>query len=659
MPQTTPEPEVVSSTTPRSNVRSLLALHVAVAITVALYFAREVLIPIALAVLLSFVLSPLVDRLRGWRLWRVPSVLISVVVAIGIMLAIGGVIGTQIAQLARDIPKYSGTIEQKITTAQTYITDRVAAVTARLGLRGSREGGAKTGPAAQPGAPGTQGQQKPEQSSSTSAVSIAERYLFPILSPIATAGIVLVVAIFLLLQKEDLRDRVIRLFGSADLHRTTVAMDDAAARVSRYLLTQLSINTAFGVIVGTGVYFIGVPNPLLWGVLSGILRFVPYVGSFASAALPILLAAAVDPGWSMAIWTAVLYIAVELTISQAVEPVLYGHSTGLSPFAVIVSAIFWSWLWGAIGLILSMPLTLCLVVLGRHFEQLRFLDVLLGDRPPLTPVESFYQRILARDPEEAQDHADVLLQEASLSSYYDEVALKGMQLAARDVARGVLSHQQLEQIKETIKALVEELADYEDRTSDREQEGKEIAGAKPESAAVQDEAPPADSVSDDGISPAWRNESAVLCLAGRGPLDEAASAMLAQLLHKHGVGARVLPYRAASREGIANLTSAGVEMICISYLDISGRPAHLRFLLRRLRSKLPNVKILVGLWPLDDPAVKDATVRAAIGADFYTSSLVEAVTACLDEARRDTPVPPASAERRMPSSIPRPITPAA
>jgi hypothetical protein len=234
-----------------------------------------------------------------------------------------------------------------------------------------------------------------------------------------------------------------------------------------------------------------------------------------------------------------------------------------------------------------------------------------------------------------------------------------MQLAARDVARGVLSHQQLEQIKETIKALVEELADYEDRTSDREQEGKEIAGAKPESAAVQDEAPPADSVSDDGISPAWRNESAVLCLAGRGPLDEAASAMLAQLLHKHGVGARVLPYRAASREGIANLTSAGVEMICISYLDISGRPAHLRFLLRRLRSKLPNVKILVGLWPLDDPAVKDATVRAAIGADFYTSSLVEAVTACLDEARRDTPVPPASAERRMPSSIPRPITPAA
>jgi predicted PurR-regulated permease PerM len=321
MPQTTPEPEVVSSATPASTTRSLLALHVAIAIIAALYFAREVLIPIALAVLLSFVLSPLVDRLRGWRLWRVPSVLISVIVAIGIMLAIGGVIGTQIAQLARNIPQYSGTIEQKITSVQTYVTDRIATVTARLGLGAAREGAGTTDPAAQPGTPATQAQTKPEQSSSTSPVSIAERYLFPILSPIATAGIVLVVAIFLLLQKEDLRDRLIRLFGSTDLHRTTLAMDDAAARLSRYLLTQLGINTAFGVIVGTGLYFIGVPNPLLWGVLSGILRFVPYVGSFAAAGLPILLAAAVDPGWSMAIWTAALYVAVELTVSQAVEPV--------------------------------------------------------------------------------------------------------------------------------------------------------------------------------------------------------------------------------------------------------------------------------------------------------------------------------------------------
>ena len=195
--------------------------------------------------------------------------------------------------------------------------------------------------------------------------------------------------------------------------------------------------------IGVGLYFIGVPNPVLWGMLSALLRFVPYIGSFIAAGLPIALAAAVEPGWSMAIWTAALYVVVELLVGQAVEPMLYGHSTGLSPLAVVVAAIFWSWLWGPIGLILSMPLTLCLVVLGRYVERLEFLDVLLGDRPALTPVESFYQRILAGDADEAQDHAELLLKDRSLSWYYDEVALRGLQLAADDAQRGVLHRNSL------------------------------------------------------------------------------------------------------------------------------------------------------------------------------------------------------------------------
>lgn len=636
MPPTTPHAETVPAATPSSTLRTLLAIHVAVAVTAGLYFAREVLIPIALAVLLSFVLSPLVDRLRGWGLWRVPSVLVSVVVAIFLILAIGGVIGTQIAQLAGHVPEYSQTIESKIASAQTFVRDKLAAVTERLGFGASRRQNPENATAAS----AARRAQQPQQRAPTSPFDIAQRYLFPILSPIATTGIVLVVAIFLLLQKEDLRDRLIRLFGSSDLHRTTAAMDDAAARLSRYLLTQLGINTAFGAIVGFGLYFVGVPNPLLWGILSAIFRFIPYVGSFASAALPILLAAAVDPGWSMAIWTAALYVVVELIISQAAEPVLYGHSTGLSPFAVIVAAIFWSWLWGAIGLILSTPLTLCLVVLGRHSEQLRFLDVLLGDRPPLTPAQSFYQRILARDPDEAQDHADALLQDRSLSSYYDEVALKGMQLAARDAERGVLSAHQLESIKETITTLVEELSDHEDHDPDHPQRNVGIAGTLPAESGIAHHAPPPPSIADADIKPEWRSASAVLCLAGRGPLDEAASAMLRQLLHKRGIGARVVPYRAASREGIAHLAADGVEMICISYLDIGGRPAHLRYLIRRLRVRFPSIKILVGLWPLDDPAVKDETAQAAIGADFYTTSLAGAVTACLDQAAKRLPDAP-------------------
>ena len=194
-----------------------------------------------------------------------------------------------------------------------------------------------------------------------------------------------------------------------------------------------------------------------------LLRFVPYIGAPLAAILPLALAAAVSPGWSMVLWTAGLYAVTEAIMGQAVEPLLYGHSTGLSPFSVVVSATFWTWLWGPIGLILSTPLTLCLVVLGRHVERLEFLDVILGDRPALTPVESFYQRMLAGDPDEARDQAEVLLRDRPLSSYYDEVALKGLQLAANDAARGVLTEAQLEKIKASMQELIDDLDEYDDQ----------------------------------------------------------------------------------------------------------------------------------------------------------------------------------------------------
>src|SRR3954451_22366865 len=342
-----------------------------------------------------------------------------------------------------------------------------------------------------------------------------------------------------------------------------MAMDDAAMRLSRYFLAQVGLTSAFGFIIGVGLFFIGVPNPVLWGILSGLLRFVPYIGSFISAALPIALATAVDPGWSMAVWTAALYIVVELSISQGVEPILYGHSTGLSPFAVVVSAIFWSWLWGPVGLILSMPLTLCLVVLGRHVERLEFLDVMLGDRPPLTPIESFYQRILAGDADEAEDHAELLLKERSLSSYYDEVALKGLQLAANDAERGVLRPDKLERVKNTITALVAELDTHDDRAPPPQHHDPDEETVESQAADLPQRSPPAHAdISVGEFGPAWRTKTPVLCLAGKGPLDEAASAILAQLLGKHGLGARVLSYHAASREGIGSLDPEGVAMVC-------------------------------------------------------------------------------------------------
>jgi len=441
-------------------------LQVGVVVIVALYFGKEVLIPITLAILLSFVIAPLVDLVRRTGLGRVPAVLLAVLIALSVILAIGGVIGSQVAQVANNIPQYVTTVEKKVEVIRAYTVGRIATIVGNIGRQAPGTADVQ-GPKPSPSRPVASvptGQKAPvpdASSTESSPLAIAERYLSPLLSPLATLGIVFVVSVFALLQREDLRDRFIRLLGATDLHRTTMAMDDAGRRLSRYFLTQLGINASFGIIIGIGLFYIGVPNPVLWAILSALLRFVPYIGSFISAALPIALAAAVDPGWMMTIWTAALYVVVEVLVSQAVEPVLYGHSTGLSPFAVVVSAIFWSWLWGPIGLILSMPLTLCLVVLGRHVERLAFLDVMLGDRPALTPIEMFYQRILSGDADEAEDHAELLLKERSLSSYYDDVALKGLQLAAKDAQRGVLQWEQLERVRNTIKVLITELGSRE------------------------------------------------------------------------------------------------------------------------------------------------------------------------------------------------------
>ena len=426
------------------------------------------------------------------------------------------------------------------------------------------------------------------------------------------------------------------LVGSDDLHRTTVAIDDGARRLSRYFVTQLSINTLFGVVIGTGLLIIGVPNPVLWGILSGLLRFVPYVGSFISAVLPMGLAAAVEPGWSMVIWTAGLYVVVEGVTGQVIEPMVYGHATGLSPFSVVVAAIFWSWVWGPVGLILSTPLTLCLVVMGRHVKRLEFLDVMLGDRPALTPVESFYQRILAGDADEAQDHAETLLRECSLTTYYDEVALKGMQLAANDARRGTLGHDQLDRVKSTIKSLVNGLSGQDDEPPLPPRRGKEAIEPRDDEHQLHPHLHP-DSVDADTESlPAiWRGPGAVMCIGGRGPLDEAASAILAQLIGKHGLGSQLVGYEDVSREKIETLDVSGVAMACISYLDISGSPSHLRYLMQRLRLRLPpGAPILVGLWPVEDSTLSDKQVQRSIGADYFTSSLAEAVTDCVEAARK-------------------------
>lgn len=645
LPSTPPQAEVPPPSVP--GISGLMTLIVGIVVLAALYIGQDVFLPIVLAILLAFVLAPFVEILRRWHLGRVPSVIIAVLVALGIILSLGGIIGFQVAGLATDIPRYQTTIKEKLGSLREGSLGRLPALLKNMGREFDRAVQEKPEEKqAAPSSPAASSSPVPPQEAEGSGplpvevhqpeptpIELARNFLLPLLQPLATMGIVFVVLVFILLQREDLRDRMIRLFGSSDLHRTTIAMDDAARRLSRYFLIQLGLNTAFGIFVAAGLWIMGMPSPVLWGVFSALMRFVPYIGSFIAAAFPIMLAAAVDPGWSMVLMTAALFLIGEPLMGHVIEPVVYGQSTGLSPFAVVLSAIFWTWIWGPVGLLIATPLTLCLVVLGRHVERLEFLDVLLGDRPALTPAENLYQRMLAGDPDEALESAEVLLRERSLTSYYDEVALKGLQLAANDAGRGVLTVHQLERVKDVVSALILDLDAHDDAEPERkETEDEPVASPLSEKPAIKEPAiaqtPPVAAP----IPEEWRAEGAVLCVAGRGPLDEAAAAMLSQLAAKHGLGTRVVPYEAVSRAGIATLDAANVRMICLSYLEIGGTPAHLRYLLRRLRNRMPEVPILVGLWPADDAVLSNQSRQASLGADYYVSSLREAVILCVKNA---------------------------
>ena len=617
------------------SLAGLLTLAVSVVTVAALYLARDLLIPLTLAMLLSFVLAPLVRLLRRARLPWPPAVLIAVLLALAVLLAVGGVIGAQIAGLADDLPRYETTIRKKVDTVQELTIGRVNRFLARIDeLRGSKTavGGSSSisgGGEQSSGEAGSSDAAAPDgngaaASSKTAPTTILEKFLSPVLSPLATLGIVLVITLFILLQRDDLRDRFIRLVGARDLHRTTVALDEAVKRLSKYFLAQLALNTAFGVVIAVGLYFIGLPSPVLWGVVAGLCRFIPYIGAWIAAAFPLVLAAAVDPSWSTAAWTLALFVVAEPVMGQVIEPVVYGHSTGLSPVSVVVATIFWTWLWGPIGLILATPLTLCLVVLGRHVDRLEFLDVLLGDRPALSPIESFYQRMLAGDPDEAQDQAELLLRTRALSAYYDDIALKGLKLAAEDASREAISMAQLLSIRDAAQELVDELDEYDDAPPAAAEPPAEPVSSAP-AAASDATAPPEGHAGGNG-----RRIGTVLCVPGVSPLDEAASAMLAQLLAKHGLAAQRLAGDRSSRTAIAALSPTDIAVVCISALETGRSHARLRLLVRRLRRRLPGAQIMIGLWAQSENGAQAADMVGEVGADRCVVSLAQAVRVCLD-----------------------------
>ncbi|HEY3910655.1 MAG TPA: AI-2E family transporter [Stellaceae bacterium] len=596
-------------------------------VVAALYFAREVLVPFALAVLLSFLLAPAVRWPRHLRAGRVGAVAITVVVSFQIIFAFGLVVGKEMSLLGPELPRYERNIETKLRSLpQAIPLDRVAAALHQVTLALKRS--EKPSPAPAVSSPGA-GQPNAEPASPLPVVvqqpeptplEIAETVIGPLLQPLATAGLVVVLVIFMLLEREELRDRLLKLVGSGDLHRTTEAMDEAAHRVSRYLLSQLAINAVEGMLIGTGLAVIGIPNAALWGILAMLLRFIPYLGIVIAACFPLALAIAVAPGWSLLVWTALLFVATELIVANLVEPRLYAGSTGLSSVAVIIAAVFWTWLWGPIGLLLSTPLTACLLVLGRHVPQLRFFDVMLGSEPVLTPDEMLYQRLLADDPEEATEQAEEFINDKSLGEFADEVAIPMLARAQADSDSGLLPAERRTIVKKGFANLLENL--FEDSAID------------PDAAADSGESGSPD-------------RGFVACVSGRNELDEAAAMLLASLLRARGRAADVFAADSPAALGNSRVSLRDAAIVCLSLISTSS-PARARHIVRRLRRRAPRAPILAGFWGVGAAGAAPSDELAVSAADAVATTLGEAI-AEVEKRGAAAPRPIAATEELPPT----------
>jgi predicted PurR-regulated permease PerM len=608
---------------------------IGVVIVSALYFGREVLVPIALALLMSFVLAPLVRILQGWRVPRTFAVVVVVLAAFAGIFSLGATMISQVNQLASDLPGYQSTLRDKIQSlrgaaAGTGTLERASEVLQNLSseLDKPKLNGPSLGQQLGAGTPADRPIPVEIKQPDPGALQTLAALITPLIHPLATTGIVVIFVIFILMQNQDLRNRLIRLAGSSDLQRTTAALDDAGQRLSRLFLTQLGLNAAYGVVVGTGLWLIGVPSAPLWGMLAMILRFVPYIGAVISAIFPLILAAAVGPSWSMVIWTGGLFLILEPLVGQVIEPLLFSHSTGLSPVAVIASATFWTWLWGPVGLIVATPLTICLVVLGRHVDRLAFLDVMFGDQPPLSPPELVYQRMLARDPVEAAEQADRFLKDKALVAYYDDVLVEGLKLAQADAERGLLDEERMLRVRNAVAEIVDDLGAHEDRAEQEILPDSDAAAQTPLAQLHKAEATAGQSALP--LLEHWRTGKPVLCIPGLGLLDEAVALMVAQLVEREGIGARAEQADALSMSRIFSLDTNGVALICLCYVA-NATSAQIRYAVRRLRRKAPKAFILVSLAGAADN-VDDQTFRELANVASVKQSLAGTVQRILEES---------------------------
>jgi predicted PurR-regulated permease PerM len=562
-----------------------------------LYLAQDVLKPLAVAALLSFLLAPLVRRLERFRLRRAVAVMSVVTVVFALIGLLGWVVAGQVVDLADRVSDYRSNIRakiQRIRDPEPGALDRASEVLEEIeqelakppGEATPRERARSRDAGAAPPMPVTV-TETPE-----SPVEFLRRTLVPLLGPVGAASIVVVFVIFMLLEREDLRDRLIRLVGTQQLSLTTAAMDEAASRVSRYLLLQLVVNVTYGIPVGVALYLIGVPNALLWGLLAVVLRYIPYLGPWIAAALPILLSFAVFPGWARTGLVVGLFVVLEILSNNFVEPWLYGSRIGVAPVALLVAAVFWTWLWGPVGLMLAAPLTVCLVVVGRHVPQLEFLTVLFGDEPPISPAARLYQRLLARDAEEAVGLVQNELQRRSLVELFDDVLVAALSLAEQDRHQGVLDPDRERYLTEAFAALLDEVSDT-----------APAAAVEPAAAAS--------------------HRRPVVCVPARDEADALVASMLAMVLERQGIPALAIGAQPLAAEMLERVASVDAAAVCISALPPLA-VTHARYLAKRLRARFPELPLVVGIWNANADLAVARQRLASAGAEQIATTLAEA-----------------------------------
>ncbi|HEV2430982.1 MAG TPA: AI-2E family transporter, partial [Burkholderiales bacterium] len=519
-----------------SKTSSLAGLLVAAGV---LYLARDVLIPLALAILASFLLAPVVGRLEHWRLGRIPSTLVAVAVAGALIGGVGYVAAREALSLAAKLPEYRENIREKARALRA--PDDGALGKAAEAIKELESEAAPT--AAAP---------LPVTETPPSAFAALAEWVGPFVKPIGTALAVVVFTILMLLNRESLRERLIGLIGARQINITTQALGEASDRVSRYLSTLLLVNACFGIPFGIALHFIGVPNAMLWGLLGTLLRFIPYAGVWLAVAAPALLAFAIFDGWSEVIWVLGTFLVLELILVNAIEPWLYGRSAGLSAIAVIAAALFWTWLWGPVGLLLAVPLTVCIAVMGRYIPEMGWLNMLLGVEPVLTPQARLYQRLIALDDGEAMALAHEQAREHGVAALYDSVIVPALSLAEVDRHAGALDPARERFVLDTVREIVEEIPDKE---------------------------------------PAEAQCRHVCILPAHDEADDLAGAMLARLLP----GAQLFSSKSLAAEMLECVGAEPSKLVCICAVPPQAA-SHAAYLARRVRKRFTDIKIVVALF---------------------------------------------------------------